>query len=317
MGAIESEVFSLSLDFYQKDLFTPESDIWLDMRIANETESVQRFLLGDDKVYNLEFMVKDEFALALEPSLRYLASFSQNRSNYYREIVLSPRDVYIFRINLKDYVDIESAGIYTVDATFFPELVSKSNLINQNDNTVTISSREPLILTLFPQDQESLLADSAAVDFNRREVLQRLRLTPDEVIEYTLNAKQKRNWDQYFLYQDLETLLQQNIELRREYRGSSALAQNSIIERYQLELEEVIREDSREYIPIDYTILKTTFTQTEATVIVSSRFKFLQYIENRRYTYDLSKVNDIWMISNINVEIEGAQPLSTEISRVP
>ena len=60
-------------------------------------------------------------------------------------------------------------------------------------------------------------------------------------------------------------------------------------------------------IPLEYRILRTTYTEYEAEVKVLEKFQYSGFIENKEYTYYLHRDNDIWYINDYDVRNLGTE----------
>ena len=61
------------------------------------------------------------------------------------------------------------------------------------------------------------------------------------------------------------------------------------------------------YVPVSYTIIKTWYTQDHGEVIVTEKFKYEDLTEIKNYTYKLTKIDDIWMITDYIVINKGTE----------
>jgi hypothetical protein len=69
-----------------------------------------------------------------------------------------------------------------------------------------------------------------------------------------------------------------------------------MLARYRQELQGAKIDGDISAIPYEFTIERTTYNADEGTVTVLEKFKTGDYTERKRYTYYLSRVDDIWTI---------------------
>ncbi len=308
---------TFSVDYYERQRFTPSDNIRLEVTLFNEKSDIESFYLSDNKIFNLEFEVKNEYSSRLPSSQSYLNAFSNSRNTYYRQIDLYPNEKYSFSVNLNDFVNLTDPGVYVISTTFFTSLIAKSNAVSLSFNTEKLNAVQDLVLTVFPNSNEASSDLLSTLEQQRNLLLKQADFSPDQIIDYMLKAKQARDWDKYFLYQDTEALMLKNADLNRQYKLSSPQTQQLMLTQFKDSIRKEVASNGREYIPTNYVIAKTSYTNTEAQVIVNADFQIMDYSESRRYTYTLSKILGIWEIVDIDVAIESARAISSGIYRAP
>ena len=60
-------------------------------------------------------------------------------------------------------------------------------------------------------------------------------------------------------------------------------------------------------VPSSFEILKTSYTQNEATVVVDEEFIFPDYTEFKKYTFYLHRYGAVWTIYNYEVRNLGTR----------
>ena len=133
------------------------------------------------------------------------------------------------------------------------------------------------------------------------EILRPIELSPDKVVEQTIIARQKSLWDQYFLYIDVESMLQRNPSLRKKYISLSADERIRMLESFKADLMQEKIENDMVAIPQSFQIEKTSYTPTEGYVSVIEWFKYPNFSEKKRYTYKVRQREGIWKIYDYNV----------------
>jgi hypothetical protein len=134
------------------------------------------------------------------------------------------------------------------------------------------------------------------MDVETNAILVRERLPPDQVVEYMLTARQKTQWEKFFLYLDLETMISRDPVRHRQWLAESEEGRRRMLARYRSELEEEVTDGDIATIPMEFQIERTAYNAEEGTVVVLEKFKTGNYIERKRYTYYVRRKDDIWII---------------------
>jgi hypothetical protein len=288
----------LSIRYYDKSIYFPEDDIIVKMMIRNESPETYRFRLAENRMFNVDFDVRTLANMQVDASEEFSRERASNQQIFYREVSLAPGEEYAFTENLADYVDIPGAGMYVVQARFFPELVTTAETSVLSSDRLMLSVRPPAA---------GMEAAEAAIDEETGEILRREDLPPDEVVDYTLRARQRGQWDQFFLYLDVESLLRANPARERRYLRLSEEERRREIADFRRQLQQETVEDTINVIPDEYEIVRTTYTTTEGRVVALLRFRYDTFTEIKEYTYFLRRRNEYWEIYDYNVTNVGTE----------
>jgi hypothetical protein len=285
---------SVTIRLFNEDIYFPDSVIELYITIQNETSSTQHFRLADDRSHNLDVEVRSDRGHRIEPESHGTTPDRLNQV-YYRTVSLEPGDHFSFVERLTDYVTLREPGIYTVSVRFYPELsmVPEQDTLQSNTLTVTLRPGET------PQRRIEERFQAIAVT-----ELERRQLSPDDTVRYMLEARRQSNWEQFFLYLNLEKLYRQAPERDRRFRRElGEEAQRQLLDAFRTELVEQsdIRNSDLTVVPDDYEIMRTTYTPVEGTVVAELLFDFDRYRERKRYTYRLERRNGFWEIIGYDV----------------
>lgn len=294
---------SMSIRFFDKSLYYTDSSIQVKVEIKNEGIRPYQFKVADFKQYNLLFRVSDMRNRELPHSQRYRAFFQSSNPYFYRDVDLQPGEEFAFVVELEDFVDIEEPGEFLVEARFFPFLKS---ILDEGEDPL-LSNR--LLLSVRPSAGSNPVMDQ--IEEESQMVLRAEEKSPDEVISYTLGARQKDQWVQFFLYIDLPSLLKSNPPWERMFRQSSEEERLALISTFKENLMKGELEEYRSFMerPDRFEVLHTSYSPDYATVKVREYFSsdLRDFIITRDYTYHLSKLKGIWKItyyevSNIRTE---------------
>lgn len=287
----------VTIRFYNKKIYSLDSTIQLLVELENTTENPIAFFLADNKVYNIKLKVSNLKGQLCEPSDYYLKAMALKEPYQYKEVVLQPRESYSFRLALKDYVILEEAIPYELQLYFYgglaqnPGEAATSNVLYMNINTKeevqqrTVASEQPLVKT----------------------ALKKEKMTPDQVVSYINDAMMKKNWDEFFLYLDLESLFLKNSERKRIYLSQSEETRTAILNEYKVKMTEGDVEKEFILIPSRYEIILTTYNNTNAEVTMIKYFNRVSFTEKKEYKYRLEKQDNFWMINDYAVRNLGIE----------
>jgi hypothetical protein len=111
-----------------------------------------------------------------------------------------------------------------------------------------------------------------------------------------LNARQRSQWEKFFLYLDLESLYLRNPQRAARYKKLSQIEREEMLENYKTELMQEKVEQEILVIPRNFEILETMYTPVRGSVIVLEYFDYRDYTEKKRYTYYVKKKDKYWLI---------------------
>ena len=273
----------------ERQIYSVESPINLQVNLHNPTAAPYLFELAGNKVFNLEISVTNLYNEALPASENYIRERTSNQQVYYRDIRILPGEEFSFFVDVLDFVSIDEPGIYFIQARFFPNLGGRESL---SSNTLTLHVQP---VTSDPGNIDQLTG--MEVD----QVLKKQQLPPDQVVSYTIQARQQEEWEKFFLYIDIEELMLQNRLKAAEYRRSSDEERVRMVNQYRdlLQAEEIDNDILMK--PVDFSIEKTEYTRENAEVRVSAEFRYPDYSEVRHYLYYLHRPEGYWTIYKYQV----------------
>jgi hypothetical protein len=286
---------SVSIKFYDKTVYYPASydtnPVLVHISVKNNGINTLRFKLADDRMFSVDFNAYTIKNAQLEQTELLIRKRTTNQAVYFREISLESGEEYSFVENLKDYIDIGESSIYYIELSFYPELYKSKNI-------KIVSNR----LTLEVRPSPSAASSSIIpIKVNTGEILKPEEISPDKVVEQTIIARQKSLWDQYFLYMDVESMIERTPSAKRKFRSVSADERQKMIEAYKSDLMESRIDGDIVAIPERFQIEKTVYSQTEGTVLVTEWFNNRTYYEKKSYTYKVRQRDGIWLIYDYTV----------------
>jgi hypothetical protein len=288
-GAQAAADVKLSIRFFDKRIYFPGSEIPLMITISNESDATYRFKVADDRVYSLSFEARTPSNRLLDLSDGYKVAMSQSKPVFYRELAIKPGEEYSFKEGLERFVRVDTPGIYTIQAVFFPELASSSAAAPISSNILSLSVRPSPGL---PPATDAIRAVTG-------EAIKALALPPDEVVRRTIVARQKDLWNDFFVYLDLESLISRDAE--------SDEGRRRLLERYRADLQTNVRDNDIVVQPYYFEILETRYTEAKGFVSVLEKFQSGQLRIVKEYTYELRRRDEVWYIVDYTVFNKGTE----------
>ena len=295
LGAAE---ISVSIRYYDMKIYYLDRDpIPVEVTLTNKGPGPYRFKLADERAFSVDFDVRTTTNRPVEMADLLLRKRSQSQSVYFREVLIEAGESFSFIEDIRDYALIDKSGAYVVQARIWPELY-KPEYYQANSRT---SPETPLLsnrlsLNIKPPTIPGPDGVPLALDVETNAVLVRDKLPPDEVVIYMLTARQKEQWEKFFLYLDMEAMLSRDSSRRRQWQAESEEGRQRMVNRYRTELQSAIIDGDISTIPMNFQIERTMYGVDEGTVTVLEYFKTGSYIERKRYTYYLRRRDGIWAI---------------------
>lgn len=249
-------------------------------------------IIADEKRFSFDFKMVTMQNREIEHSKDYIISFHRVQPVFNSQIRLAPNEGFVYEVRLNDYFDLNTIGQYFIKCIYYPEL----KLNNSDKNAINSNS---LSINIRPESlkEEMILEEKAIEEEKKYYVTER---SPDEVINFTLDARMKEEWDKFFLYLDLEKLILTNNFYKNQYLKADVERQRDLINQYKQYLKKNTI-DEISYLPTKFEIIKTEYTAGRGKVEVIIDFRYQNYNEQKYYTYFLNKKGNIWYIYSYEV----------------
>ncbi|MDR1862556.1 MAG: hypothetical protein LBQ67_01410 [Treponema sp.] len=318
----QNEPVSINIRFFDKRIYYLEAEpIYIQMTVTNNGPAAYRFKLADERAFSVDFDVRTTTNRVVEAAGALVRKRSQSRQVYFREISVEAGESFSFVEDLRFYTLLDRSGSYVVQARIFPELYYPEENISfpagrdggdGASRSAAGGEIKPLVsnrlsLSLRPRALPGPDGVPLALDVETNAVLVRQKLPPDEVVSYLLTARQKSQWEKYFLYLDLEAMLSRDAYRRRQWLAESEEGRQRMIDRYRRELQSSVIDGDIAAIPSDFVIERTAYNADEGIVTVLEYFKIGGYTEKKRFTYYLYRKDDIWSIIDFSVTNLGTE----------
>ena len=292
---------SVSIKYYDRTMYYPGNadinPVFVHISIKNNSTETLRFKLADDRMFSVDFNAYTIKNSQLPQTEKLIRKRTTNQTVYFREISLENGEEYSFVENLKDYIDITEPSIYYIELNLYPELY-KSKYLSLTSNRLTLEVRP---------SPSAASSSVLPVKNKSAELLRPEEISPDKVVEQTIIARQKSLWDQYFLYLDVEAMLQRNPSSKRKYTSSSADERARMLKNYKADLMQSRIDNDIVAVPEKFDIERTVYSKTEGTVTVTEWFKYPNYHEKKSYVYKVRQREGIWQIYDYTVTNLGTE----------
>jgi hypothetical protein len=289
-----------NIRFYDRRIYFVQSDpIFVQITITNNSPSPYRFKLADERAFSIDFDIRTMSNRTLPQADSLVRKRTLNQQVFFREIAIESGESFSFVEDLRDYVNFTQPGSFRVRAMVYPELIRSPTVPAIESNYLSLSLRPAVI-----QGQDGIPIE---MDVATGAALVRQRLAPDEVVAYMLTARQESQWERFFLYLDLESMLSRDALQRRRYMAENEEGRRRMVMEYRRDLQNSVTDGDIAVIPTTFEILRTVYNNDEGTVTVLEKFRLRDYTELRQYIYYLEKRENFWCIVNYTMQGMGTE----------
>jgi len=298
-AAESSGQVEFNIRFYDRRIYYVQSDpILVQITITNNSPSPYRFKLADERAFSVDFDIRTMSNRTLPQADSLIRKRTLNQQVFFREVAIESGESFSFVEDLRDYASFAQPGSFRVRALVYPELI-RSSSVTLESNYLNLSLRPALIQGTDGVPIEMDVATGAA--------LVRQRLSPDEVVTYMLRARQESQWERFFLYLDLESMLSRDAFQKRRYIAENEEGRRRMLMEYRQSLQNSTVDGDIALIPTTFEILRTVYNNDEGEVTVLEKFRLRDYTELRQYIYYLEKRENYWCIVNYTMQGMGTE----------
>jgi hypothetical protein len=304
---------NFSIRFYDKKIYYVQGSgndpIYVQITVANNSPAPFYFKLADDRAFSVDLDVSTTANRLLPQSDFLVQRRSTAQQVYFRYVSIESGESFSFVEDVRDYALLQSAGTFIVQAKLYPELYRAGNSPVSAGTapaaaTPLLSNR--LALNIRPPavpGPDGLLA----LDVETNATLVREKLSPDEMITYMLTARQKSQWEKFFLYLDIESMILRDDVRKRQWAAESEEGRQRMITRYRTDLQSRKIDGDIVMIPMRFEIKRTNYGAEEGSVTVFEWFQIGNYVEKKQYTYTIQRKDDIWNVVSYTVQNLGTE----------
>lgn len=295
--AASQDTQAFSIRFFNQKVYFLGDDIQVEAVITNTGTDTLRFKMADNRFFNMDFDVRTTRNVGLDHAKEFTIERNSDQPVFFRELSLEPGEKYGIVLDLTRFAAFSSPGQYVLQATFFPELFRGPDSFSLKSNRLSLNVKPPAENA---EEKAMMQAENGAL-------LARQSLPPDEVVSGTVSARQKSQWERFFLYLDLESIMRRNPEKDRIFRNSTETQQRQMVDQFRQQLRQTTIQQDISVIPTSFEIKKTTYDAAEGTVEVLEKFKYPDYTELKGYTYHLKKTDRYWIIYDYEIRNLGTE----------
>jgi hypothetical protein len=295
--AASQDTQAFSIRFFDQKVYFLGDEIQVEAVITNTGTDTLRFKVADNRFFNMDFDVRTTRNVGLDHARQFTIERNSDQPVFFRELSLEPGEKYGIVVDLTRFAAFTSPGQYVMQATFFPELFRGPDSSSMKSNKLSLNVKPPAANA---EEKAVMQAETGAL-------LARQSLPPDEVVSGTVTARQKSQWERFFLYMDLESLMRKNPEKDRIFRNSTEAQQRQMVDQFRQQLRRTTIQQDISVIPTSFEIKKTTYDNAEGTVEVLEKFKYPDYTELKGYTYHLKKNDRYWIIYDYEIKNLGTE----------
>lgn len=303
---------SVHIRYYDKRIYYAEGEpVYVLVSVENNTPAVYRFRIADDRAFSVDFDTRSRANRPLDAAPGLLRKRGSAGHIFFRDISIEPGEAFSFVENLRDYTVIDAPGSFVVQAKVYPELLS-TPLRQFASGKPPAEAAAPLVsnrlsLQIKPRIVTGEDGLPVELDIETGAALQRDKLAPDQIISWTLRARQKSEWEKFFLYLDIEKMIARDGTRQRRWRAESEEGRRRMTADYRRDLQKASIDGDVSAIPSTFEIERTNYGANEGTVVVLEKFKTGDYTERKRYTYYLEKDDEYWSIVDYTVTNLGTE----------
>jgi hypothetical protein len=224
-SSAEQTGVNFSIRYFDKKVYyisdAADDPINVLITVTNNGPSTYRFKLAEERGFSIDFDVRNLKNRPVNLSDNLIQKRSQKQQVFFREIIVEPGESFSFVEDIRDYSQLREPGSFIIQAKIFPELYRPETA--GMDRTGSAPSSVPslqsnrLALNLRPARIPGPDGIPVVMDDETNTPLVREKLSPDQVVEYTLNARQNNQWEKFFLYMDMEALYTRDASRKRQY----------------------------------------------------------------------------------------------------
>jgi hypothetical protein len=286
-----------SIRFYDQKVYFLGDPVQVEAVITNSGTDTLRFKVADNRFFNLDFDVRTTTNVGLYHAKEFTIARNSDQPVFFRELSLEPGEKYGIVVDLTSYARFPSPGQYVLQATFFPELFRGPDSSALKSNRLALNVKPPV----------ATAEEKAVVEAETGALLARQVIPPDEVVNWTIAARQKSQWERFFLYLDLESLMRKNPEKDRSFRNATESARRQMVDQFRQQLRAMTIKQDISVIPSSFQVQKTSYDPAEADVQVLEKFKYPDYTELKAFTYHLKRSDRYWIIYDYEIRNQGTE----------
>jgi hypothetical protein len=312
---------SFSIRFFDKKIYYVQGanndPVYVQIIVANNSPAPFYFKLADDRAFSVDFDVLTTTNRPLQQTDYLVRKRTTVQQVFFRYVSIEPGESFSFIEDVRHYAMLSEAGTFVVQAKLYPDLYQAASTATVQQTATAASAivravPEPLAsnrLTLNIRPPSITGQDGLPItlDVETNAVLVRHDLSPDQMITYMLTARQKTQWEKFFLYVDIDAMVRRDEARKRQWKAESEEGRQRMAARYRQDLQTSVIDNDIVTIPSRFEIMRTDYGKEEGTVTVIEWFQIQNYVEKKQYVYAIQRKDDVWMVVNYTVQNLGTE----------
>lgn len=276
---------SLIVKFSNETVYFLGKPIIIKVEVTNRSYNNYFFQIANDISYNFNFIIISSDGEQLDYKEEYILRRRSIDKIFTKEIMLSPNESYSIEIDINEWFDFKKDGSYFIQAIFYPYIDSSERIISQN----------VLKLNLKPRVE----GESQAVKKVFQTEVERTKLKdipPYKIVELHLKARQRREWNEFFLYIDFDSFIMNYPSYRDKYKYASESSRINIIEDFKNYLISTFYNDL-----LYFEIRRVLIEFDKCKIDVYLEFSYKSFIEKYQAEYYLRLKDQTWLITGYEI----------------
>ncbi len=275
---------------FDKQSYRLDEDITLKIEVKNRGIDKILIYLSGYKLENFNINILNlKNASLVKKKNKNINSLKKINSEIFaiREIQLYPDETYKIELDLEDYFELQEPGRYKITADFNPYPMNKASDIKFTSN--------PVYLILKPSLKRQIESEIKK-EIKERE--DRKVYTPEGMIKFMLDSKIRGDYESYYLYQNLDSIILKYDKFKTNYLKASETKKRDIIKEFKEW--DIKRKDMQIE---EYEILEVYQSFKDQTATVKCRIKYKPPAIFRTYIYEfyLVKKGIKWILNDFEV----------------
>jgi len=265
----------------KKDVYAVGEPIEINNLIKNMGSETIAIEVSDVYSLNFDFVLYTLNGKLVEKSMNYYEKKERAIQNLKspRKETLFPDEQYGQTITLNEYYDDLEPGRYILEPIFFP-------LTNMADTYPSVYGKK-IQIRIVPIPYEENVAeveDGVSTDAYKP-------LPPYETVDFILNAKLKGNWEAFFAYIDLSSIITLYSDWNERLNKLPKSKRYKLLEEFKKYLIANFEQDM-----IDYDVVRESREKNNSIVIAEIYKGKKRVTFTSRYTFSLEKRNEYWIV---------------------
>lgn len=274
--------YSIVLDL-KKLSFNDNEPVILNISVINKTDKTQLVNMYDSIYTTFQPIVFDnggkEAELLVDYRLRNEKMNDIISKLKPRVIELANNEIFTYAVDLKKIYNLNNAQEYRVKAFFYPEAGNSLRILS--DNELRFDIFNTTVKTVYDEKIKEI-----------RDV------SPSEVIVLMLNAEKECNWENYFKYIKLDSIIRAYPDYVRIYNNADDIKKQTILNDFKNYLKQKRSDYILEYKITNELVFSNNVFVDALVKRFGSKSPFIY-----KYRYTMEKFDSLWLVSDVEATV--------------